>query len=62
MAKKVLKWTGPEEVVSQDLADAGHGLTVEPGHEYELDAELADALLAGSAGWVLVERKGKGAE
>jgi hypothetical protein len=60
MAKRII-WAGGDRVSCTALHEAGHGLEVEPGDEFELADELADALLAGTDGWQLVEKpKGKG--
>lgn len=55
---KKLKWSGSADVICQELADAGHGLEVEPGKVYELDDELAERLVAANAGWQVVKAKG----
>jgi hypothetical protein len=58
MAKQI-HWAGAGEAQCRALHEAGHSLTVEPFDSFELDDDLADALLASTGDWQEGEGPGK---
>jgi hypothetical protein len=58
MAKHI-HWAGAGEAHCRALHEAGYSLTVEPFDSFELDDDLADALLASTGDWREGEGPGK---
>lgn len=58
-ATVTLEWTGAEDAVCHDLVEADLSAAVKHGDKVTVPAELAERLVAGSAGWSPVKAPAK---